>query len=184
MRYQTRFAPPSSHIFCTSSSVGIAEMSGKPPRMLSRESGCGGCEASPTVCHHLEVFSISQSCLMGCCLSPYTFPGHTGTPCSHWRWFGKFTIGLCVFWWHLALPGCWAPEEAGFLLVKVFLVLVEALEMVYKEDFVEKAHPQKLLVPLALDHYPEQGIIWDIHGHDPGYHCWCHWGYFPVDWSL
>ena len=43
--------------------------------------------------------------------------------------------------------------------MKVFLVLVEALEMVYKEDFVKEAHPQKLLVSLALDHYPEQGII-------------------------
>ena len=33
--------------------------------------------------------------------------------------------------------GTAVPEVAGFSPVKVFLVLVEALEMVYKEDLVE-----------------------------------------------
>ena len=48
------------------------------------------------------------------------------------------------------------PEEAGFLPVKVFSVLVQALEMVYKEEefVVNEAHPQELQVPLALDCYP------------------------------
>ena len=50
--------------------------------------------------------------------------------------------------------GAGAPEEAGFLLVKAFSVPVEALEMVYEEEFVGKAHPQELLVPLALDRHP------------------------------
>ena len=115
MRYQTRFAPPSSHIFCTSSSEGVAEVSGKPPGMLSRESGRGGREASLTVCRHLEVFSMSWSCSMGCCLSPYMFPGHTGTLRSCWGRFGRFTIGLCAFWQHSALPGRGGARGGGFL---------------------------------------------------------------------
>ena len=51
--------------------------------------------------------------------------------------------------------GVGAPEEAGFLSVKAFSVLVEALEMVYEEEFVvDEAHPQELQVPLALDRHP------------------------------
>ena len=51
--------------------------------------------------------------------------------------------------------GAGVPEEAGFLLVKVFSVPVEALEMVYEEEFVvNEAHPQELQVPLALDRHP------------------------------
>ena len=52
--------------------------------------------------------------------------------------------------------GAGAPEEAGFLPVKVFSVPVEALEMVYEvEEFVvNEAHPQELQVPLALDRHP------------------------------
>ena len=115
MRYQTRFAPPSSHIFCTSSSEGIAEVLGKPPGMLSGESGCGGREASLTVCRHLEAFSISRSCSTGCCLSPYTFPGRTGTLRSRWGRFGKFTKGLCAFWRRSALPGRGGTGGGGFL---------------------------------------------------------------------
>ena len=115
MRYRTRFAPPSSHIFRTSSSEGVAEVLGKPPRMLSGESGCGGCEASPTVCHHLEAFSMSWSCSTGCCLSPYMFPGCTGTLRSRWGRFGKFTIDLCAFWRHSALPGCGGTRGGRFL---------------------------------------------------------------------
>ena len=47
------------------------------------------------------------------------------------------------------------PEEAGFSPVKAFSVPVEALEMVYEEEFVvDKAHPQELQVPLALDCHP------------------------------
>ena len=39
--------------------------------------------------------------------------------------------------------------------MKAFLVLVEALEMVYEEEFVvDEAHPQELQVPLALDRHP------------------------------
>ena len=79
-----------------------------------------------------------------------------------------------------------APEEAGFLPVKAFSVPVEALEMVYEEEefVVDEAHPQELQVPLALDHHPLQGGVWDIHGHDPWYHGRRHQGYFPVNWSL
>ena len=48
-----------------------------------------------------------------------------------------------------------ALEEAGFLPVKAFSVPVEALEMVYEEEFVvDEAHPQELQVPLALDRHP------------------------------
>ena len=47
-----------------------------------------------------------------------------------------------------------APEEAGFSPVKAFSVPVEALELVYEEEFVEEAHPQELRVPLALDRHP------------------------------
>ena len=50
--------------------------------------------------------------------------------------------------------GAGAPGEAGFSPVKVFSVPVEALEMVYGEEFVEEAHPQELWVPLALDRHP------------------------------
>ena len=51
--------------------------------------------------------------------------------------------------------GVGAPEEAGFSPVKVFSVLVEALEMVYEEEFVvNEAHPQVLQVLLALNHHP------------------------------
>ena len=79
-----------------------------------------------------------------------------------------------------------APEEADFSPVKVFLVPVEALEMVYKEEefVVGEAHPQELQVPLALDCHPLQGVVWDSHGHDPWYRRQCHRGYFPVNWSL
>ena len=42
IRKQTRFAPPSLHIFCTSSSEGIAEVSGKPPGIWSGVSVCWG----------------------------------------------------------------------------------------------------------------------------------------------
>ena len=51
--------------------------------------------------------------------------------------------------------GTGALEEAGFSPVKAFLVPVEALEMVYEEEFVvDEAHPQELQVPLALDRHP------------------------------
>ena len=52
--------------------------------------------------------------------------------------------------------GVGAPEEVGFSPVKVFLVPVEALEMVYEEEefVVDEAHPQELRVPLALDRHP------------------------------
>ena len=50
--------------------------------------------------------------------------------------------------------GTGAPKEAGFSPVKAFSVPVEALEMVYEEEFVGEAHPQELLVPLALDRHP------------------------------
>ena len=69
--------------------------------------------------------------------------------------------------------------------MKAFLVPVEALEMVYEEEFVVgEAHPQELQVPLALDRHPLQGVVWDIHGHDPRYCHRRHRGYFPVNWSL
>ena len=75
--------------------------------------------------------------------------------------------------------------EVGFSPVKVFLVPVEALEMVYEEEFVvDEAHPQELQVPLALDCHPLQGVVWGICGHDPQYRHQCHWGYFLVNWSL
>ena len=39
--------------------------------------------------------------------------------------------------------------------VKAFSVLVEALEMVYEEEFVvDEAHPQELQVLFALDCHP------------------------------
>ena len=40
--------------------------------------------------------------------------------------------------------------------MKAFLVSVEALGMVYKEEefVVDEAHPQELEVPLALDCHP------------------------------
>ena len=47
------------------------------------------------------------------------------------------------------------PEEAGFSLVKAFSVPVEALEMVYEEEFVvNETHPQELQELLALDLHP------------------------------
>ena len=50
--------------------------------------------------------------------------------------------------------GAGAPEEVGFSPVKAFSVPVEALEMVYREEFVDEAHPQELQVPLALYRHP------------------------------
>ena len=40
--------------------------------------------------------------------------------------------------------------------MKLFSVLVEALEMVYEEEefVVYEGHPQELQVPLALDRHP------------------------------
>ena len=116
IRKQTRFAPPSSHIFCTSSSEGIAEVLGKPPGIWSGVSVCWGLEASPTVCCYQEALLISWSCSMGCQHSPYTFPGCKGTLWSHWGHCGKFTIRGCgTFWWHLAQPGCYGARGGGFL---------------------------------------------------------------------
>ena len=119
MRKRTRFAPPFSHIFSTSSSEGVAEVSGKPPRTWSGESGCcccsGGLEASPTVRHQREALSISRSCSTGCCHSPYTLPGCTGALRSHWGRAGKFTIGCCVFWRRSARPGRRGAGGGGFL---------------------------------------------------------------------
>ena len=106
IRYRTRFAPPSLHIFCTSSSEGVAEVSGKTLGICSGVSVCGGLEASPTVCHQREALSISRSCSMGCWRSPYTFSGCKGALQSRWGCCGRFTMGgRGAFWWRSAQPG-------------------------------------------------------------------------------
>ena len=116
MRKRTRFAPPSSHIFCTSSSEGIAEVSGKPPGIWSGVSVCWGLEASPTVCCHQEALSISWSCLMGCQRLPYMFPGHKGALWSHQGCCCRFTIGgRGTFRQHSAQPGRCGARGGGFL---------------------------------------------------------------------
>ena len=96
IRKRTRFAPPSSHIFCTSSSLGVAEVSGKPPGIWSGVSGCGGLGASPTVSHHCEALSISRSCSMGCRRSPYTLPGRNGALRSRWGRCRDITVSARV----------------------------------------------------------------------------------------
>ena len=121
MRKWTRFAPPSLHIFSTSSSEGVAEVLGKPPGTWSGESSCccccGGLEASPTVCRQREALSISWSCSTGCCRSPYMLPGHTGALCSRWGRVGGLTTGCCVFWQRKAGPGhCSAEGGVGWFL--------------------------------------------------------------------
>ena len=121
MRKQTRFAPPSSHIFSTSSSEGVAEVSGKPPGTWSGVSSCcccsGGLEASPTVHRQQEALSISWSCSTGCRRSPYTLPGRTGTLRSRWGQAGGCTIGRCAFWRRKAGPGrCGAEGGIGWFL--------------------------------------------------------------------
>ena len=116
IRKWTRFAPPSSHIFCTSSSEGIAEVSGKPPGIWSSVSVCWGLEASPTVCCHWEALSISQSCSTGCQHSPYMCLGCKGALRSCWGRCGRFTIGgHGAFWWRSAWPGHCGAGGHGFL---------------------------------------------------------------------
>jgi len=116
IRKRTRFAPPSSHIFCTSSSLGVAEVSGKPPGTWSGVSGCGGLEASPTVSRHCEALSISRSCSMGCRCSPYMLPGRNSTLHSRWGQAGILTAGGCsAFWQCSARPGCCGARGGGFL---------------------------------------------------------------------
>jgi len=116
IRKWTRFAPPSSHIFCTSSSLGVAEVLGKPPGTWSGVSSCGGLGASPTVSRHRKALLISQSCSTGCCRSPYTLPGRNGALHSCWGWAGILTAGGCgAFWWCSARPGRCGPGGGRFL---------------------------------------------------------------------
>jgi len=116
IRKWTRFAPPSLHIFCTSSSLGVAEVSGKPPGIWSGVSGCGGLGASPTVSHHREALLMSWSCSTGCHHSPYTLLGHNGALHSHWGRAGILTAGgRGAFWQHSAWPGRCGARGGRFL---------------------------------------------------------------------
>jgi len=116
IRKRTRFAPPSLHIFCTSSSLGVAEVSGKPPGIWSGVSSCGGLGASPTVSRHREALSISWSCLTGCHCSPYTLPGHNGALHSCWGQAGILTAGgRGTFWRRSAWPGHCSARGGRFL---------------------------------------------------------------------
>jgi len=116
IRNRTRFAPPSLHIFCTSSSLGIAEVSGKPPGIWSGVSGCGGLGASPTVSCHREALSISWSCSTRCRCSPYKLPGCNGTLRSRWGQAGIFTAGgHGTFWRRSPRPGRCGAGGGRFL---------------------------------------------------------------------
>jgi len=126
IRNQTRFSPPSSHIFLTGHCRGVRETTRDMvwcvwlwwPRGLTHcFSPSRGTFNILELLNGMSLLTIYVTRVQGCSMFTLGDVAHSGSI--------QLSQGTVV------------PEVVDSLPVKMFLVLVEALEMAYREDLVD-----------------------------------------------